>query len=140
MEGLPHCRAVLSLHWPLHCIERLFHCKHCLSKTKMVFTSDDRILIKVLRIERGYGAKRLLKEFPTKPWSLSAVKKLLVKIDATGSDTDFPAWPLRRAPLACGKLSRIFIFQDILTKICGNVSNWQTYCGSKRRMNWYFRS
>lgn len=51
----------------------------------MVFTSDDRILIKALKIEKGYGAKRLLKEFPTKPWSLTAVKKLLVKIDTTGS-------------------------------------------------------
>src|SRR5277367_5443148 len=51
----------------------------------MVFTSDDPILIKALRIEKGYGAKRLLKEFSTKPWSLTAVKKLLVKIDTTGS-------------------------------------------------------
>src|ERR1051325_8996112 len=51
----------------------------------MVFTSDDRTLIKALRIEKGYGAKRLLKEFSTKPWSLTAVKKLLVKIDTTGS-------------------------------------------------------
>src|SRR5213080_2716595 len=51
----------------------------------MVFTSDDCILIKALRIEKGYGAKRLLKEFPTKPWSLTAVKKLLVKIDTTSS-------------------------------------------------------
>jgi hypothetical protein len=39
----------------------------------MVFTSDDLILIQALRIEKGYGAKRLLKEFSTKPWSLSAV-------------------------------------------------------------------
>ena len=51
----------------------------------MVFNSDNRILIKALRIENGYGAKRLLKEFPTKLWSLTAVKKLLVKIDTTGS-------------------------------------------------------
>ena len=51
----------------------------------MVLTSDDRILIKALRSEKGYGARRLLKEFPTKPWSLSAVSKLLVKIDALGS-------------------------------------------------------
>lgn len=48
------------------------------------FTSDDRILIKALRIEKGYGAKRLLKEFPNKPWPLTTVKKLLVKIDTTG--------------------------------------------------------
>ena len=38
-----------------------------------------------MRIEKGYGARRLLKEFPTKPCSLPAVSKLLVKIDATGS-------------------------------------------------------
>ena len=50
----------------------------------MVFTSDDRILIRALRIEKGYGARRLLKELPKKPWSLSAVANLLVKIDATG--------------------------------------------------------
>jgi hypothetical protein len=176
-----------------------------LRQTKMVFTSDDRILIKALRIEKGYGAKRLLNEFPSKPWSLSAVNKLMVKIDATGSvsrkvgsgrpfstctndnsaivadlvlsqeqnpgthrtireiekETSIPrssvhriihkqlslkcfkkkqaqersraryrvacqAWPLRRAPLWCGKLCRIFIFQDMPTKIGGNVSNWQT--------------
>ena len=53
----------------------------------MVFTSDDRILIKALRITKGYGAKRLIKEFPTKPWSLSAVGRLLAKIDATGSES-----------------------------------------------------
>src|SRR5207248_7255388 len=51
----------------------------------MIFTSDNRILIKALRIEKGYEAKRLLKEFPTKPWSVTAVNKLLVKIDTTGS-------------------------------------------------------
>ena len=28
----------------------------------MVFSSDDHILMKALRIEKGYGAKRLLKE------------------------------------------------------------------------------
>jgi transposase len=51
----------------------------------MVFTSDDRIIIKTLRIEKGYGARRLLKEFPTRPWSLTSVSRLLEKIDATGS-------------------------------------------------------
>ena len=37
------------------------------------------------RVEKGYGAKRLMAEFPTQNWSLSAVKRLLQKIDATGS-------------------------------------------------------
>jgi len=38
----------------------------------MVFSVEDRILIKVLRKEKGYGAKRLVREFPGKPhtWQL----------------------------------------------------------------------
>ena len=51
----------------------------------MGFTADDRVLIRALRIEKGYGAKKLLKEFPARPWSLKAVNQLLVKIDAMGS-------------------------------------------------------
>jgi len=37
----------------------------------MVFSADDRVLIKVLRQENGYGAKKFIAEFPNKPWTLS---------------------------------------------------------------------
>ena len=33
----------------------------------MVFSTDDRVLIKVLRQEKGYGAKKFIAEFPSKP-------------------------------------------------------------------------
>jgi len=33
----------------------------------MVFSADDRVLIKVLRQEKGYGAKKFITEFPSKP-------------------------------------------------------------------------
>jgi len=39
----------------------------------------------MLRVEKGYGAKRLMAKFPRRNWSLAAVKRLLQKIDATGS-------------------------------------------------------
>lgn len=51
----------------------------------MAFTKDDKVVIKVLRQEKGYGAKRLLKEFPNKNWSVNSLNKLLQKIDRTGS-------------------------------------------------------
>src|ERR1700761_4622042 len=51
----------------------------------MVFSEEDRIVIKVLRQEKGYGAKRLMNEFPGKQWKRSGLEKLLRKIDATGS-------------------------------------------------------
>jgi len=51
----------------------------------MVFTKEDGILIKVLRQSKGYNARKLLKEFPGKDWSCSAVDQLLRQIDTTGS-------------------------------------------------------
>ena len=51
----------------------------------MAFTEEDNILLKVLRQELGYGAKRFLKEFLNKGWCLSSVIKLLKKIDETGT-------------------------------------------------------
>src|SRR6218665_1075685 len=51
---------------------------------KKASTEEDKILIKVLRQEHGYGAKRFLKEFSNKDWCLSSVIKLLKKIDETG--------------------------------------------------------
>ena len=47
----------------------------------MAFTKEDKVLIKVLRQEKGFGAKRLLKEFPNKNWSVNSLNKLLQKID-----------------------------------------------------------
>jgi hypothetical protein len=51
----------------------------------MVFTKEDKVVIKVLRQEKGFGAKRLLKEFSNKNWSVNSLKKLLQEIDRTGS-------------------------------------------------------
>jgi len=35
-----------------------------------VFSTTDRILIKLLRQEKGHGAKKTIAEFPNKPWTL----------------------------------------------------------------------
>src|SRR5277367_6654816 len=51
----------------------------------MVFSQDDRVLIKILRREKGYNVRRLLSEFPHKNWSCSAVYRLISQIDAIGS-------------------------------------------------------
>jgi primosomal protein N'' len=37
----------------------------------MVFSKEDRVLIKQLRQQKGYSARRLLTEFPRKTWSLA---------------------------------------------------------------------
>ena len=42
-------------------------------------------MIKVLHQEKGYGSKKLLAEFPNKAWSQTSLKRLLRKVDASGS-------------------------------------------------------
>ena len=46
-----------------------------------MLSKEVRILIKMLRVEKGNGDKRLMAEFPRRNRSLSAVKRLLQKID-----------------------------------------------------------
>jgi len=38
-----------------------------------MLSKEDRVLIKMLRVEKEYGAKSLMAEFPRRNWSLAAV-------------------------------------------------------------------
>jgi len=49
----------------------------------MVFSTNDLVLIKPLRQEKKYGAKRFTAGFPSQPWTLSRLNKLLRKIDTS---------------------------------------------------------
>ena len=49
-----------------------------------------------MRAAKGYGARRLLKEFPLKPWSLSGLTRLLKNIAVTGSSGRKPGSGARR--------------------------------------------
>jgi hypothetical protein len=51
----------------------------------MVFSKADRVLIQELRTTKGYGAKRLIKEFQAKNWSLTGLNRLLKNIVKTGN-------------------------------------------------------
>jgi len=70
----------------------------------MVFSEEDRVLNKVLHQEKDFGAKNFIKKFPNKNWSLSSLKKLLTKIDQTGSFDHKPG---------SGKKRTIWIAQDV---------------------------
>jgi len=51
----------------------------------MGFSDDDRILIENLYIFIGYGAKKLITEFPDKGWGLCGLNKLRRKLWDTGT-------------------------------------------------------
>ena len=42
-------------------------------------------MIKALRLEKEYGAKKMMKEFPARKRSRSALTRLIETIDSTGS-------------------------------------------------------
>jgi len=46
---------------------------------------EDKASIELVCQQKGWGAKRICKEFPNKNWAVSSVKDLLRKIDKTNS-------------------------------------------------------
>jgi len=52
--------------------------------------TEDRSLICNLRTHRGWGSKRMIKEFPNKMWKRRAVDYLIKKIDLDGTTARKP--------------------------------------------------
>jgi len=61
-----------------------------LSTINMVFSDEDKILIKSLYV-KGCTSKRLTDEFPEKCWTKRCVNKLLKMLRDTGTVDDM--WP-----------------------------------------------
>jgi len=59
----------------------------------MVFSDEDKILIKKSLYLKEYTAKRLPDEFPEKSWTKSGVNKLLKKLRNTGTVYRRPGRP-----------------------------------------------
>ena len=51
---------------------------------KRLLTSDDKSLIRTLRLKKGWGSLRMIREFPQRQWKRSTLKDLIKKIDETG--------------------------------------------------------
>jgi len=78
----------------------------------MAFTEKDKISIKVLRQEHGYGAKRFLKKFSNKGWCLSSVIKLLKKIDETGTVERKPGSSKKRMTCTVELVERLVLSHE----------------------------
>jgi len=51
----------------------------------MGFSYKDKVLIKNLYLIKGYGAQKLMSEFPEKNWKNSSLSKLLKKLQDMGT-------------------------------------------------------
>ena len=63
----------------------------------MQFIIEDKILIKNLFELKGYTAKQLVREFPSKGWNVGSVYKVLQKLRVTGTVDRFPGSGRRRS-------------------------------------------
>jgi hypothetical protein len=50
-------------------------------------TDDDRVLIRILRSDKGFNAFQMIKEFPNRGWNRRTLNRLIHKIDATGASS-----------------------------------------------------
>lgn len=51
----------------------------------MVLTTPDKILIEALHKEKGFGAIKIVREFPSRRWSVRTVNYFLKRLEETGS-------------------------------------------------------
>ena len=63
----------------------------------MVFSVEDRILIENLYKCKGYGAKKLIREFPDKGWNVRGLNYLLKKLRDTVTTARQPGSGRRRS-------------------------------------------
>src|SRR6218665_2849732 len=56
----------------------------CTVMAKRLLTSDDKSLIRALRLEKGWGSLRTIREFPKRQWKRSTLNELIKRIDETG--------------------------------------------------------
>ena len=69
-------------------------------------------MIHEMRIAKGYGAKRMLKEFPHKNWSLAGVNRLLKNIADSGSSARKARPMSRRTPENIAAVEEMIMSQE----------------------------
>ena len=87
----------------------------------MAFSEEDKISIKFLRQNKQYSARKFLKEFPQKEWSLGGLNKLIKKIDTTGTAARRPGSGRRRT------VRTVDIINDVEALVLSQEDNPQTH-------------
>src|SRR4051812_9947854 len=77
-------------------------------------TDDDRVLIRILRRDKGFNSFQMIKEFPNRGWNKSMLNRLIQKIDATGTSSRKTPERIRtaRTPANIARVSELPCSQD----------------------------
>jgi hypothetical protein len=70
-------------------------------------TSDDKTLIRILRLEKGWNTYQMMKEFPLRNWRKSTLNDLIRKIDSTGKCDRVPGSGRPRAVRTPANIQRV---------------------------------
>jgi hypothetical protein len=75
---------------------------------------DDRVLIRILRTDKGFNSFQMIKEFPNRGWNKNTLNRLIRKIDATGTSSRKPPEGVRtaRTPVNIAQVSKLICSQD----------------------------
>jgi len=92
----------------------------------MVLNEEDDILIKNLYYFKGYGAKRLISEFPAKGWQKTTVNDFLKRLKETGSTTRKSG---SGRPKTVGTGANISAFNDL---VLSQEGAHQTHCTTRQ--------
>jgi len=77
-------------------------------------TDDDRVLIRILRTDKGFNSFQMIKEFPNRGWNRNKLNRLIRKIDETGTSRRKPRESVRTARTTANivRVSELICSQD----------------------------
>jgi len=101
----------------------------CLSTINMVFSDEDRILIKKSLHLKGYIAKRLTDIFPEKSWIKRGVNKLLKKLRDTST---VDRWPVSSRPRSARTEENAVTVNDLVLSREDKLETHRTVCEISR--------
>jgi hypothetical protein len=77
-------------------------------------TDDDRVLIRILRTDKGWNSYQMIKEFPNRGWNKITLNRIIRQIDNTGTSTRkrYERECTVRTPVNIGRVAELICSQD----------------------------
>lgn len=84
------------------------------NKNMAPLSDDDRVLIRLLRTDKGWNSYQMIKEFPRRGWTRRTLDRLIKQIDTTGISSSKKRVRKRpvRTPANIARVSELICSQD----------------------------
>ena len=84
-------------------------------------TDDDRVLIRILRTDKGFNLFQMIKEFPNRGWNKNTLNHLIRKFYETGTSSLKPRESVRTARTSAN-IARVSEVIHLIRKDCNRLS------------------